>query len=398
MTTYSPTFTPMKEQEYRIVPFWRYLLYVFLISFLGLVSWLGYDMMTDAKSDLPAAGIFPVMLLIIGGCAYLLARIHRENLVIKPGYFVHTKVYRSQTLSFNDVAGYKINENYISIIPLAKGIKKISITTYLARKDQLLQFLAANFTNLDLSDYETQLAGILSDPSLGTNEADREQLLNKAKDLCNLINWPSYLVAGLVIFHDKPSLTETTIALLYPLLALLVFKSNPLIRFDEEKTSPYPSVAIGFIMPLAGFGVRLVSDLSLLNFASLWVSSGIMFGVLTLILIPGNNAFSFQDGRKVATSVMITLSVYLYAIAAVVAVNCFYDRAVPIKYQVLVTDKNITRGKSTSYHLVLERWGPQESGEEERVSSDLYARTQIGDKVTVTYRPGLLAAAWYTID
>ena len=396
MPTY-PTTTQAETQQYPIAAFWRYFLYIFLVGLLGLFAWLGYYVLTDSKSDIPVYVIVPVILLLICGCVYLLVRTYRERLVIEADRFVHTEAYSSRTIYFAEIKGFKLDENYISIIPLNAGSKKIKITKYIARIEELNQYLSDNFADLYLQEYETQLNDMLADSNLGLTQEDREQKLKQAKLLSDVVNWPSYLIAGLLFFYPTPYLIVTTVGVLYPLLAISVLKCNSLIRFDEEKNSPYPSIALGFIMPLAGLGVRLASDLSLLSFDCLWLPSGGLFALMVLILLTGNKSFNFSSGKKTATSILIMVFVYLYCIAAVIAVNCIYDKAAPTEYMVKVTGKNVTNGKHTSYHLMLEKWGTQTEGEEESVSSELYDHTQIGDEVTVSRRPGLLGAAWYTV-
>ncbi|AMR32604.1 hypothetical protein A0256_14815 [Mucilaginibacter sp. PAMC 26640] len=396
MTTYY-TNTQTDTRQYPIAGFWRYFLYISLIGCIGLFCWLGYYVLTDVKSDIPAYVVIPVLILLICGSVYLLVRTHNERLLIETDSFVYMEAYSSRTIYFTDVKGFRLDENYISIIPMTAGLKKIKITKYISSAEELKKYLADNFTNLDLVEYEDQLTGILTDNSLGFTEEDREQKLKHAKLLCDIVNWPSYVVAGLLIFYPAAYLILVTVGVLYPLLAIAVLKCNSLIRFDEEKNSPYPSIALGFIMPLAGLGIRLVSDLSLLNFDSLWLPSGGLFAILVLVLFSGNKSFNFSSGKKIGTSILMMVFVYLYCIAASTAVNCLYDKAQPTEYTVKVTGKNITRGKHTSYHLVLEKWGTQTEGEEESVSSELYDRIQAGDKVTVGCRPGLLGIAWYTV-
>jgi len=396
MTTYS-TKTQAEIKQYPLGTFWRYFLYVSLTGLIGLFSWLGYYMLINKKSDISPYLIIAVMLLLICGCVYMLLLAYNEKLLVETDRFTYQAVYSSHTIYFTDVKGFKVNENYILIIPQTTAIKKITLSKYIARADELKQYLADNFTNLDMEEYEDQLTDILTDNSLGFTEEEREQKLKKAKLLANVINWPSYVICGLLIFYPKPYLLLMTLAVLWPLLAIAALKSNTLIRFDEEKNSPYPGITLGFIMPFAGFGVRLIRDLSLLSFDNIWLPTCGLFVILLLILLPGNRSLNFSSGKKTTASVLLMLFVFLYCLAASAAVNCLYDNATPTEYQVKVVNKNISRGKSTSYNLVLEKWGTQTEGEQEMVSSDKYNNTQIGDKVTVACRPGILGAPWYTV-
>jgi|GEM_PF-3251713 len=396
MTTYR-TKIQTETRQYPLATFWRYFLYITLSGLIGLFGWLAYYSLTDAESDMPPNVIIPIMLLLICGCVYLLMRTYKEKLLIELDRFEHVAVYSSRVIYFTDVKGFKLDDNYIYIIPLTTGVKKISLTKYIAHAEELKQYLADNFTNLDQEEYDDQLIDILTDNNLGFTEEAREQKLKKAKLLANVVNWPSFVLAGLLIFYPTPYLILITAGILWPLLAVAALKTNNLIRFDEEKNSPYPGITLGFFMPLAGVGFRLASDLSLLNFESLWLPSGALFAILMVILLTGNNSFNFNGSKKIAASVFIVAFVFLYCIAAIVTVNCMYDEAPPTEYTVKVLDKNITKGKSTSYNLVLEKWGTQSEGEQEKVSSELYNRTEIGDKVIVGCRPGVLGATWYTV-
>jgi hypothetical protein len=62
-----------------------------------------------------------------------------------------------------------------------------------------------------------------------------------------------------------------------------------------------------------------------------------------------------------------------------------------------VIDKRISSGKTTSYYLELEPWGPFAEPEEAKISRDEYESVAVGDSVRTALKPGLLNTKWYYV-
>ena len=223
-----------------------------------------------------------------------------------------------------------------------------------------------------------------------------EEKLKKAKLLSRIIGWPSFFVSLGAIF-PKTQIILVTISLLFPLLTIAALKVNKLVHLEDKKNSPFLSIVSGFLWPVICLGVLLDNQLSILNLNNLWAPSLALFVILALVLSTGNNSLNFNSGKGIARAVLVLAFIYLYCFIAGVTVNCLYDKATPAEYPVKVIDKYSGGIKTTKYYLVVEQWHTAKTRPEEKVSSAVYRRTQIGDTVTISCRPGILGVEWYKV-
>jgi hypothetical protein len=93
--------------------------------------------------------------------------------------------------------------------------------------------------------------------------------------------------------------------------------------------------------------------------------------------------------------------VYIYSgsagilLAAFLTLNGMADRAPAHLIQTSITRKYISRGKTTSYHLIVSSWRPGEDHERLRVDREVYHAMFVGEPVVVEVHPGLFALPWY---
>src|SRR5262249_29136188 len=86
----------------------------------------------------------------------------------------------------------------------------------------------------------------------------------------------------------------------------------------------------------------------------------------------------------------------LYGYGVVVAADAVGDESTPAQYSVHVIGKHYTSGRSRSFYLDLEPWGPVQRQNSIGVSKTDYDKAAPGDKVCLELRPGRLNRAWYT--
>jgi hypothetical protein len=81
----------------------------------------------------------------------------------------------------------------------------------------------------------------------------------------------------------------------------------------------------------------------------------------------------------------------------VVEANTFNDQSKASTYQVSVTGKHSTSGRSTSYYLRLAPWGPIQEPNQLSVTSSIYRGIEAGDQVCLGLHEGRLHLAWYQL-
>ena len=86
----------------------------------------------------------------------------------------------------------------------------------------------------------------------------------------------------------------------------------------------------------------------------------------------------------------------LYSYSAVAVADAVGDESIPTRFVVSVVGKHYTTGRSRSFYLELEPWGPMSQPSSLGVSKTIYDKSSPGDQVCLELRPGRLNAAWYT--
>lgn len=77
--------------------------------------------------------------------------------------------------------------------------------------------------------------------------------------------------------------------------------------------------------------------------------------------------------------------------------NCALDDSKPKKFNTIVLDKRITKGKSTNYYLTVSPWNNQKEPKEENTNETDYKTIKRGDTITINFYEGKLNIPWYEI-
>jgi len=302
-------------------------------------------------------------------------------------------------LPFSLVRGFRVqatkNESVLHILPKEKTAKKIKITLILECKEELLKWMDQHFTNLDEQDIEEELDRILDDARLGTTEDERLMKLSRVKKWAIAVNGLGVIVALWGFFYPRPYPYAMGALLLVPLLALVsVHYSEGVLKLDGKKNSAYPNVGLAIFLPCVALTLRGFMDYSILCWSAFWLpfATGIVFffcGVL--VLVKDIRCERIQIG-------MALLFCGMYAYASVINLNGILDSSKPIRYEVHVLEKRISKGsKHTSYYLMLSPWGSRKEHQEVDVGKRVYQKHEVGDSATVVVKSGKLNIPWYYV-
>jgi hypothetical protein len=89
------------------------------------------------------------------------------------------------------------------------------------------------------------------------------------------------------------------------------------------------------------------------------------------------------------------MSAGFYSFGLIAAYDTLLDRASVTVYATRVAGKHTKSGKSTTYYLEFDAWGPFDDANDIRVPRRVYRETQLGDTVCLRVHPGALHVAWY---
>jgi hypothetical protein len=135
-------------------------------------------------------------------------------------------------------------------------------------------------------------------------------------------------------------------------------------------------------------------DFELVTPFALLVPAAVTGLVLGVVVLAADRAVR----RKPAWLLLLVPLLAGQAAGATTLANCLGDPSPPSAYRVKVLGHRVARGKSNTYYLTLDRWGPRTWPEEVKVSSLAYAEVEDGRVVEVVLRSGRLGLAWFRVQ
>lgn len=385
-------------QIYRLGKGWRIATYViaplFIIGFVYLLitsllkpSLVNYLLMV------------PVSLAMISLFVYGTLDAWKGRFVIAHDRVILKSPGRLKMLMLTEIKGFRTDKNYIKIIPMRKDLKKISVSNYLSRSGEIIDWLGENYPNLDQVEGEEEERAILQNPEFGITEDARQRRLSEARKVAMIMNGGGVAVLLWVLFFPSPYELAISVGVLYPFIVIMISTSyRGMMKGDEHQNSKVPSIAMGFILPVIAFGLRMLKDFVILRYNNnLWMvisAGGILIAFFYLLPVGGLRIRS-ANSAVIAASILLFSSLFSYA--GYVAANCILDNSEPQYFNTPVVDKTFSRGRSYSYYLILSPWDTLQKPERVQVSLGDYRETEIGDTVTVIQRPGYLRSSWVQV-
>ena len=206
----------------------------------------------------------------------------KTKLVIKDGKFIKTRIFSIRTLKFDEIEGFRIDENYTYVIPNndKKGIK---VTKYFSDTYGLRNFLGSNFKNLDKADKNKQVKKLLSNKKYGKNEKEIIAKVERIQKITRPLNWIA-LALGLGLWlYPKYYELLTILNIAIPIIALgIIIKSKGLVHVLSEDDSPYPTLNTALSMPPLVLLIRAITDYDIYSYLNVWLpiillTAGIMY-------------------------------------------------------------------------------------------------------------------------
>lgn len=386
-------------QIFRLSKGWRAFLRLSLLAAIvlcagGPIQWL----VTTPEWSRPQLIALAIGMIIAGLTAVYLTRIARYQIELWPDRIRYQGAWIIRELHFIDVHGFRvIPTQYVSslaIFPKDKCHKKIQLALTYENSALLLQWLNENLVNLDLEEHAAGIKEAAADETLGHSEEQRLDKLASARKWTRTLTFVTFIGCGWGFFMPHPYDFALGLLLVLPVLSLLLLVCHRgAVRFDANKNSAYPTVAIGFMMPPLVLMIRALMDWSILEWKEFWVP----FSALGIALSIALWCTSADVRKKKAMIITGACFAFLYSYGAVIHLNCFYDGSTPFVYQCDVRDQRISRGKHTTHHFTL---APVVDGIPEReveVPAEVYHRYQVGDTVQVQVRDGRLGIPWFFV-
>jgi hypothetical protein len=354
---------------------------------------MGHETRSLAQAFFMAAICFGFLLLGV----FLIASIYRSTLTLLPDAIVVQGMFSSRTLLRSDIAARRIlPTQYVStlvLIPHSSRQKKLKVPL-MFRTDPVFNAWFADIPDRDAKEVAESQAELQADPDLGFHSEDRKQRIAQAKETAKFMNVISWIALAWGFFFPRPYALVIVALTLLPLVAVvLLIRSRGIYQIEGRRNDARPSLAVPFIFPGMVLLMRTTLDLHLLQWAPLLTADVICTVIFAIVIA------SFDVGlRKQPWSILIVLFLgAFYFYGAIAQWNSLLERSNPQNYEVVVIGKHIARGKSTTYHLRLDAWGPLTAPHNVTVPAQLYDYTAVGNTVCVHLYPGALQIPWYRV-
>jgi hypothetical protein len=379
------------RHEYRMKAWYRSILLI-----MGAPAISGGIVMSvlaskGANTGLPLlmTGIF----LFFG--VYLIALATRSRVVIDHDRLEIRGAFTDSFAELSEIKGYRTissrNGKYTQIY-LNNGRKSMTLSN-LFDHDSTFDAWFRRVPDLDQRDRETLLDKISQQKDLGATPQDRLAALSQAKTNTYFALGIS-LAAAVAANWGIPALYlvfSVVLALVPVFLAVMLHRSPLLYTAFRRKADPRAEILYALIVCSFGLLVRArgVHFVSLQSVAVVLVIIGIAY------MAAFYHSF-FESSSPTRTFFALLLFGFLYSYGVVAAADAVDDGANPTHFAVHVLSKHYTTGRSRSFYLVLEPWGPVQRPNNLGVSQSVYDKAVPGDQVCLELRPGRLNVPWYT--
>lgn len=353
------------------------------------------SLVIGADDPHPATAIiFPAA--FAASALYLAMLALRSRLIIDGTRVLVQGALRTQEFDRGDVEGYRTCQGRYQafrVIFLKNGARKISLMSY-ATDDSLREWFAG-LTDLDARDREQLLSKIDADQELGATPQERRDALSRAKRM-NIAAWviDGAAAAGFVWGPPQYRLAAMLILALAPVAAAYVLYRQPLL-YGVFKAKSDPRGDVSPLLMISGFGLLMgAADVNFISTQMLLPFIGIGALVLLVLYYPGAR----RSPRLAGTLVGLVVLSGFYGWGLAAGVDTAADKSAPQSYTAQVLGGHVVHGKSTSYYLELEPWGPYETVENQmKVSAATYYAARQGEIVCLALHRGALRIPWYEL-
>lgn len=387
------------ELKLRMKKAWRISTYLLVPPIIGVFLVADFYFLTQRSVNVIGAAIVIVVSLgMIALLTYGIIEAASGVYTFGRDHISYVSKFHNRTLPFSEVHGYRIDKNYVHIIPKRANQKEIKVSTYTEQDQNIIHFLHQFFPDLDSEDARQAQADILNDPEFGKGVEERIRKLQQASIAAKIVNITGSAVAAWLIFFPNPYAAVVITAIIFQAIPLIaIFRYRGLIHIDERKNNPHPTIIYGVALPSLCLLIRALFDYELQDYDPLW-----RYMIPLTLLLTAGYLYATREfkGRKImdyVTMLIISMIMLAYSYGTSVIVNCYFDKSEPRVFDATVTKKNFSRGKTTTYYLYLTPWGPRKEVDRISVSRSEYDSLDVGEKVDVYLKKGILNASWLYI-
>ena len=359
------------------------------------VWYFGTGHQVDNRSQQVMLLAFSLLFGLVG--VILIATILRYRVTLRADAIVAESLFTTRTLLRSDIAGQRLlRTQYVStlvLVPRDSSQKKLKLAQ-MFKTDAALEAWFAGIPDIDSEEFAQSQAELVVDPNLGFSSDERRQQVESAKNTVIVLNVAAGISFVWGIFLPYPYPLVLLLPAFLPLIAVvLLVRSNGIYQIEGRRQDARPSLALAFLLPGMVLAILALGRFHTLQWKPILYFAALLAISLTFIIVSADRGLR---QRPWAILPILIFSAF-YVLGLIVAADSVLDRSRPQTYQVTVIDKHISTGKSTTYYLHLNPWGPETRETQVTVSPSLYNSTPIGEPVCIFLYSGALRVPWYRV-
>jgi len=389
-------------REYKISKGWAIFIYITAPLLIALFCWILIMPFVPTMKDDMNHNVYwflvPMSLGMIALMTVGLIDTIKGKFVIDNDKIFTVSTFSNRQLMFNEIKGYRITDKYISIESNNENKKKLKVSTYFARTNEIVEWLSENYSDLDIVQANQEKEEILNNEEFGWTAEQREEKLINAHRTAKILNWTGGLIGAWTLCLANPYEYAIIASVVFPIICVIVLKYfNGLIRIDERKDTAYPTIFWAIFASSMGLCLRGLLDYNILDYSKIWTPSILIALTYIAVLTIGNKEFKFNKAKDYLTIIGFSIFMFGYGYGAVITLNCVYDKSEPETFNAKILSKRISSGKSTTYYFELTPWGQKKEVDEVSVSKDLYNRLEKNDNVNIYFMKGQFDIPWFDV-
>jgi hypothetical protein len=368
------------------------------LAFCGLGFALAFLLGGQAQSAGALAGVTLLAVAVAAFGAWMLAVMLRSKVVLTEDAVEVHGLVRVRRMARADIAGRRLlsmqyGQKVLLLCAKDPRVRDLKIASSM-RTDAVWDAWVRALPDLDAQEAQALEAEVAGNAELGQTPHERLARLGAAKKLAKALNFTTYAVAGWVYFYPRPyGLAVLAMGVLPWIAIAMVAKSAGLFRIDSRRGDPRPTLAIPLMIPGLVLLMRAVLDVGVLDIARALIYAAVAAALLTWAALMSDSAA--RERPWSAWPLLLLGGAWGYG--AVVLGDRLLDSAPGENFRVAVLAHHVSRGRNTSYHLQLDRWGPRSEPDDVTVSRDRYEQSPPGSTVCVHRGPGALGISWFDV-
>jgi len=321
----------------------------------------------------------------------------KARLVLYADRLEMLSLVKTKSMTREQIAGWRVaptNSYPILLLqPRSTEVKKLRIMLFF-KTDDAFEGWFASLPNLDAVEQTEAVARIVGDQSLGATKEDRASRLSAAQRNAKLLTNAALITGfwGIIYAHPYQVVVAAQCFILVLVLALLM-SGGGLYQIGGDRKDARADLSFPFLMPGFVLMMRSIIDINFYSLALIIKMTAAAGLFLTLVLTAADRGLR-QRRWGIA---VITVFSLLCSFGVLAEANTLLDQSEPQIFSAHILSKRISGGKTTTYYLLLEPWGPRLEGGEVSVPRSVYQVLGVGETACVHLSRGALRVPWYTV-